>query len=399
MKKKHITLLLLCLSTLSFAQTFQNNGIYYTIIDTMNFYAEVGNNPGFKGVANIPSTVTYNNQSYKVKSIGDYAFYNCSRLISINIPNLVTNIGAFALGNCNAITSITIPNSVTSIGRGAFGGCENLTSVNIPNSITSISGSVFTGCQKLTSVTIPNSIKSIGDNAFSNCTKLTSITIPSSVTSIGDSAFFNCYGLTSITIPNSVTNIVSYAFAYCTGLKSVNIPNSITKIDSSVFSGCSGLTSISIPSSITSIEDYAFSNCTKLTSIECAIASPLFINSNVFQYVNQNACTLNVPSGTRTAYQAAPVWQDFNPINDGTLASNSFVKDNFTIYPIPAKDFINIAIENNLQLEKVTIYNLLGQVVKTGNTTVISTNDLTKGTYFTEVVTTQGKASKQIVVE
>ncbi|OWP82571.1 hypothetical protein BWK59_15190, partial [Flavobacterium davisii] len=320
MKKTHITLLLLCLSTLSFAQTFQDNGIYYKIIDKMKFYAEVGNNPDFKGVANIPSTVTYKNQSYEVKSIGNDAFYNCTTL-----------------------TSIIIPSSVTSIGNSAFLNCDGLTSVNIPDSVTSISVFVFRGCKKLTSITIPNSVTSIGEGAFYSCEKLTSVNIPSSVTSIGNFAFYNCNAITSITIPNSVTSIGRGAFGVCRNLTSVNIPDSVTSIGEAAFRDCENLTSVTIPNSIKSIGDYAFINCKKLTSIECAIASPLSINSNVFQYVNKNACTLNVPSGTRTAYQAALVWQDFNTIKEGILASNSFVKDNFTIYPIPAKDFINIA--------------------------------------------------------
>ena len=68
--------------------------------------------------------------------------------------------------------------SVTSIGSSAFSGCSGLTSVTIPNSVTSIGGSAFRGCTSLTSVTIPNSVTSIGDSAFSNCSSLTSVTIP-----------------------------------------------------------------------------------------------------------------------------------------------------------------------------------------------------------------------------
>ena len=89
--------------------------------------------------------------------------------------------------------------SVTSIGGSAFSLCTGLTSITIPNSVTSIGGGAFDGCTGLTSVTIPNSVTSIGDWAFSRCTGLTSVTIPNSVTSIGRGAFFGCTGLTSIT--------------------------------------------------------------------------------------------------------------------------------------------------------------------------------------------------------
>ena len=81
------------------------------------------------------------------------------------------------------------------------------------------------------------------------------------------------------------------------------------------------------------------------------------------------------------------------------LASNSFVQSNFLIYPNPSNGIVNISLENNLQLEKVTIYNTLGQLVKTTETNVINTTELAQGTYYIEVVTNQGKATKKIIVE
>ena len=88
-----------------------------------------------------------------VTSIGDWTFFECSRLTSVTIPDSVTSIGWNAFFECNGLTSVTIGNCVTSIGEGAFFDCSGLTSVTIPSSMTSIKDGAFTQCNGLTSVT------------------------------------------------------------------------------------------------------------------------------------------------------------------------------------------------------------------------------------------------------
>lgn len=132
-----------------------------------------------------------------VTSIGEEAFRDCTKIMSVTIPDSVTSIGNNAFSECVCLTSVTIPSSVTSIGEYAFNSC-NLTNVTIPSGVTRIENGTFNSCFELTSVTIPSSITSIGDDAFGNCSGLTSVTIPSSVTNIGSFAFANS-GLTSVT--------------------------------------------------------------------------------------------------------------------------------------------------------------------------------------------------------
>ncbi len=173
----------------------------------------------------------------------------------------VTSIGGRAFYNCSSLTAITIPDSVTSIGSGAFQGCSGLTGITIPEGVTSIGSDVFQGCSGLTSITIPESVTSIGSSAFNGCSGLTSITIPEGVTSIWVCACSSCSGLTSITIPEGVTSIGDSAFQGCSGLTSITIPEGVTSIGGSAFNGCSGLTSITIPEGVTSIGGSAFNGC------------------------------------------------------------------------------------------------------------------------------------------
>ena len=100
----------------------------------------------YSGDINIPSSVSYNGEIYSVTSIGSSAFWCCTGLTSITIPNSVTSIGANAFWSCSGLTSVTIGDSVTSIGESAFSRCSGLTSITIPNSVTSIGNWAFYNC-------------------------------------------------------------------------------------------------------------------------------------------------------------------------------------------------------------------------------------------------------------
>ncbi|CAL42282.1 Probable cell surface protein (Leucine-rich repeat protein) precursor [Flavobacterium psychrophilum JIP02/86] len=371
-------LFLILIPFLGIAQDFTANRINYTITSsTAPFTVKVARNANFTGAAEIPETVAYNSENYAVTAIGESAFEHC-----------------------NNLTSVTIPNSVTTIGNYTFVGCSGLISVTIPNSVTDIENGAFFSCSGLTSVTIPNSVTTIGDEAFADCSGLTSVTIPNSVTTIGDGSFAECSGLTSVTIPNSVTTIGDGSFARCSGLTSVTIPNSVITINRGAFFSCSGLTSVTIPNSVTTIRENAFAGCSSLRTVNCHITSPLVINANVFGNVTQSNCALNVPTGTQAVYQAAAVWRNFSPISGNLLSNHSFaIESALKIYPNPASEILNIALQEGLQLEKVNFYNTLGQLIKTTNHSEINVSSFAKGNYFVEIITNQGKATKTIIIQ
>ena len=328
-----LSLIMILCALCASAYDFMVDGIAYykngtEAIVTYTEYSS-DNYSGLSGSLVIPNTVTFDGVNYTVTSIGYGAFYRCSGLTSVTIPNSVTSIGVAAFYECSALTSVTIPNSVSYIGRRAFQGtiwfnnqpdgmvyaglvaykykgtmpsgtsiilrkstrgiaggafqyCSGLTSVTIPNSVISIGDYVFDGCTGLASVTIPNSVTSIGYGAFYECSALTSVTISNSVTSIGYEMFYKCGALTSVTIPNSVTSIDYGAFYECSALTSVTIPNSVTSIGGYAFRLCSALTNVTIPNSVTFIGDYAFSLCSSLTSVTIP-NSITTINIHAFQ--------------------------------------------------------------------------------------------------------------------
>ncbi len=273
MKRLILSSVLFLITLIGICQTKKVDGIKYTIISPTEVEVSI-NEKVFRNIV-IPKFVTINRTQYRVTSIGDFAFHDCSSLTSITIPEGVTSIGDYAFHDCSSLTSITIPEGVTSIGEWAFSGCTSLTSITIPEGVTSIGVNAFRGCSSLTSITIPEGVTSIEDEAFLGCSSLTSITLPASLTSIGELAFHDCSSLTSITIPEGVTSIGVNAFRGCSSLTSINIPNSVISIEREAFSFCKSLRSIIIPNSVTFIGKSAFWSCEKLETIivpdECSI--------------------------------------------------------------------------------------------------------------------------------
>ena len=324
----------------------------------------------YSGNVVIPEEVTYMNKVRKVTRIGFEAFYKCSSLTSVTIPNSVSSIGWHAFEGCSGLTSITIPNSVTSIGSSAFSGCSGLTSVTIPNNVKSIGDHIFSYCSGLSSITIPNSVTNIGDYAFFCCSGLISASIPNSVKSIGDQAFFACSGLKSVAIGNSVASIGSEAFSYCgsivsisvasgntiydsrnncnaiietstntliLGCKNTIIPNSVTSMGKSVFAGCSGLTSITIPNSVTNIGDWAFTKCSGLTSViipnsvtsigkgvfsSCTSLGFITVELNNLIYDSRDNCNAIIETATNTLVSGCK--KTIIPNNVRSIGINAF---------------------------------------------------------------------------
>ena len=220
----------------------------------------------------IPASVTY---------IGNYIFYGNVKMTTVyynsnyvnydNLRGYITKVvfnGSFvpaqACYGCYNIKEIEFGSNVTDIKEGAFYGCTGLTKVVIPEGVVSIGNSAFSmygsNGANLSEISLPTTLETIGDNAFYNARKIESLTIPYGVTSIGGDAFRLCIGLKAISLPDSLTTVGSAVFSGCSSLTSVTIPKGLTALSYVMFSGC-GLTSVVIPGNIATIGSEAFKGC------------------------------------------------------------------------------------------------------------------------------------------
>jgi hypothetical protein len=227
-----------------------------------------------------------------VDYIGDYAFSECA-FDSLDLPADMPEFGAGVFSKCNNLTEITIPEGWTTTGVNTFKECTNLTTVNLPESLETVGDGSFSGCTNLSDVSIPEGVKTIGESAFKDCTSLEEIVLPEGLETIGASAFYGCNSLAEINIPSTVTTIGDSAFYNCIYLTEIDLPDGLTSIGASAFYGCTNLTEVEIPDTVTSIGTAAFRGCTKLSKAN--IPSTLTSVSDQLFYGCSSLTSIEIP--------------------------------------------------------------------------------------------------------
>ena len=282
--------------------------------------------------------------------IGASAFSGCSSLATATFGEEVTGIGEKAFYNCSALGEVVIPNAVTAVGTSAFEGCAVLENVSIGKGVPSLPQRVFYGCSSLPSLTIPNNVALVADYAFSGCTALSDLIIEdgtttlelgknsqsplfvdcpldevyigrklnySTASSAGYSPFYRNTYLRAVEITDAETQIYDNEFYGCSNLQTLKIGNGVTTIGKWAFSGCSAMQYFSAGYKVNSIGQEAFSDCTGLTSFYSLSVVPPTCGNQALDDINKWECALYVPEGHEPAYQAADQWKEFFYIYGG----------------------------------------------------------------------------------
>lgn len=169
----------------------------------------------------LPDKIKVGGNYYVVNKIEDEAFYFSNDIVSLKLPNSITNIGDYAFGFCRKLDNIEISEGTSNLGDYSFSSCSNLSDVKLSDTITYIGEYAFSSCKNLDNINIPKDITEINEGTFYYCKGLSNISIPNKVENIGAKAFYNCTNLESIVLPDSVECIENQAFKYCKNLKSI----------------------------------------------------------------------------------------------------------------------------------------------------------------------------------
>lgn len=227
-----------------------------------------------------------------VTAIGNYAFEDKKKLITVVLPNNLLTIGDRAFAN----DFFTVESTMYEI------------KINIPNKVTHIGKEAFK-YRGLSSLILPNSVVSIGEGAFS-FNSLKSVVIPNSITVIPKNAF-QVNAFTTVTIPNSVVTIEEEAFVVGE-LTSISIPNSVQVIGKSAF-GNNKLVTLTIPATVKEIKENAFRN-NRLTTITFeGTTPPLKSDKDNKTIFDENRIQhIYVPASSVAAYKALfPTYQSY----------------------------------------------------------------------------------------
>ena len=269
--------------------------------------------------------ITYNSSG----QYGYTPFYGSTTLRAATIGDNVNTIGDRFFQDCSSLANVQIGSNVESIGSYAFNGCSALPNIVIPKSVTTIGDYTFQGCTALKDVIMEEKASelTLGSNGssplFADC-PLDSVFIGRNISyqtesSYGYSPFYRNTSLRSVHITNRETEISDNEFYGCTNLKNVRIGNGVTSIGKWAFSGCASLEYFAFGRKMQTIGQEAFSDCISVTNIVSLASTPPVCGSQALEDINIWNCTLSVPEGSVSAYQAADQWRNFFFVDEITL--------------------------------------------------------------------------------
>lgn len=319
-----------------------------------------------------------------IKAINESTFYDCQRLTDIEIPSSVKTIAKNAFAHCVNLKTVKLWGNVNSIGEKAFNDCNQMTDIycSAANPPTIKENTFSNMTYMFTNLHVPegtnetyasadnwkNFITIVDDAQTAPITEFEidgiryeiisehqvavisksggsysgDIVIPYKVelnstdyfiSAIGDNAFKGCQNLTSISLPVALNTIGKSAFAACHSLEKIVIPDAVYTIESDAFNPCYSLKEVTFGIHVKDIGTSAFRGSEELTRITCTSSEPPTLHEGVFSSKIYQTALVQIPKGSKAAYQTATEWKEFNAIveeGEETGSYNSYLETGFT---------------------------------------------------------------------
>lgn len=178
--------------------------------------------------------------------IGQSAFVQ-TVINQITIPASVTNIASQAFSGVTRLQYVEfeLNSKLNTISSSAFYNCSGLKRIHIPEGCTLIQSSAFKQCTNLRELTLPSTLKTIGYEAFYQTNSLRELVFPEGLESIGSNAFAYS-GLTSIILPAGLTELENYAFSRCSSATTIQLPSYISQYNRN-FEFCTSVKEVICP--------------------------------------------------------------------------------------------------------------------------------------------------------
>lgn len=259
---------------------------------------------------------------------------------------------------------------------------------------------MFKCCLFLKEIVLPENLVAIGDNAFAESGRgdMKSIEIPATVSSIGYAPFRECQGFELFSVAEgntaykavdgvlynyagtelvaypaakqdtvyeaveTLTRILPYAFSEARYLKRFLTNIRLSSIGYGAFYNARNLEVVNLGARLKYVEEYAFAGCVALKNIFCAGVIPAECETNAFDGVSQEACTLYVANEEVAGeYAVSPGWEYFTSIVAGAYSVPDVVAGaSVGIRP----QGLGIALSGMQTGETVSVYNAAGVLVR-----------------------------------
>lgn len=414
------------------------------VLNILENVKEISSN--FKYVTSLEKiNVSKNNYYYSSNEHGMLFDKNKTALISVpvacnvenyTIPNTVTDISNAFYG-CTKIENITMPDSVTAWSLEAFSGCKNLKSIKLSSGLINIPTKAFQSCQNLESIVIPNSIISIDGMAFAYCSNLKDVYYTGSQADWNDIIINETYNQYLLNAQvhfnygavtgecgenaswsfNEITRTLTISgdgeidekpsfeeygwYSFKDSIAYVEVIGSVTNVPANAFNGCEKLKEVYLGTSVSSVGENAFADCSSLL-VFTSHTGNITIADGAFNGCNEKL-TFICPSKSNLA-SAAP--NNAKCITISFDEENSVLKFNgeLTVYNGPKYDFLSVFLNEYSYADYIYFEKLVFEGVDPGfildfEGTDSMASDLTLTNLYVNLAVVRGDSQENITFE